>query len=289
MPTSSKGCGSRLGQHASIRNLHYPLSLYLDRAQDHALGLELGELTLTGLDAYPKEALTGMPGAERGIGVVDGISRSAIYFSRPPGRSQSCLSAGLISHRGALTGVPADTIGKGNQAGILHQLGTVAQEQRRWPEAEEFYQKALALYAEFNDRYRPSLGLSPAGHGRASAAALAGGRGVLPKGPRPLCRVQRPLQTGRNLSPGWAGSRKRQRRWPEAEEFYPKALTLFVRVQRPLRPSLGLSPAGQGGASAARRCGRRPRSFTKRPSPFMSSSTTATGRPEPITSWARWR
>ncbi len=34
-----------------------------------------------------------------------------------------------------------------------HQLGRVAQEQRRWPEAEEFYQKALALKVEFNDRY----------------------------------------------------------------------------------------------------------------------------------------
>jgi tetratricopeptide (TPR) repeat protein len=36
---------------------------------------------------------------------------------------------------------------------IYHQLGVVAQEQRQWAEAERYYQQALAIYIEFQDRY----------------------------------------------------------------------------------------------------------------------------------------
>jgi tetratricopeptide (TPR) repeat protein len=39
------------------------------------------------------------------------------------------------------------------QASTYHQLGMVAQVQRKWPQAEEYYQKALEIYIDFNDRY----------------------------------------------------------------------------------------------------------------------------------------
>ena len=32
-------------------------------------------------------------------------------------------------------------------------MGYLAQEQRRWGQAEDYYQKALAIYIEFNDHY----------------------------------------------------------------------------------------------------------------------------------------
>ncbi|WP_250530487.1 tetratricopeptide repeat protein, partial [Caballeronia sp. ATUFL_F1_KS4A] len=34
------------------------------------------------------------------------------------------------------------------------QLGIVAEAQRQWPQAEQYYQQALAIYIEFNDRYQ---------------------------------------------------------------------------------------------------------------------------------------
>ena len=34
-----------------------------------------------------------------------------------------------------------------------HQLGIVAQEQRQWEQAEQYYKEALAIYVEFQDRY----------------------------------------------------------------------------------------------------------------------------------------
>ena len=40
-----------------------------------------------------------------------------------------------------------------SQASTYHQMGRVAQEQRRWEEAESHYRQALALFVEFNDRY----------------------------------------------------------------------------------------------------------------------------------------
>jgi uncharacterized protein HemY len=38
-------------------------------------------------------------------------------------------------------------------ASIYHQLGMVAQEQRQWEQAEDYYQKALQISIDFNDRY----------------------------------------------------------------------------------------------------------------------------------------
>ncbi|MCO5207344.1 MAG: tetratricopeptide repeat protein [Anaerolineae bacterium] len=40
-----------------------------------------------------------------------------------------------------------------SQASTLHQLGRVAEEQRQWDSAEAYYQQALTIKREFNDRY----------------------------------------------------------------------------------------------------------------------------------------
>ncbi|HQY92427.1 tetratricopeptide repeat protein [Caldilinea sp.] len=40
-----------------------------------------------------------------------------------------------------------------SQAGTYHQLGMVAQEQRQWAQAEQYSRQALDLFIEFNDRY----------------------------------------------------------------------------------------------------------------------------------------
>jgi len=36
-------------------------------------------------------------------------------------------------------------------------LGIVAQEQRQWAQAEDYYRQALELFVEFNDRYAQAL------------------------------------------------------------------------------------------------------------------------------------
>ena len=48
----------------------------------------------------------------------------------------------------------------------------VAQEQRRFGEAEQAYRQALDIFLEFDDRHSAAEHLSPARHGRAGAAAV---------------------------------------------------------------------------------------------------------------------
>jgi len=40
-----------------------------------------------------------------------------------------------------------------NQAGTYHQLGMLAEEQRRWGQALDYYLKALPVFVEFNDEF----------------------------------------------------------------------------------------------------------------------------------------
>jgi tetratricopeptide (TPR) repeat protein len=46
-----------------------------------------------------------------------------------------------------------------SQGSTYHNLGMVAQEQRRWPEAADLHLKALALFAEFQDQHNVARAL----------------------------------------------------------------------------------------------------------------------------------
>ena len=43
------------------------------------------------------------------------------------------------------------------KATTYHNLGYVAQEQRQWEQAEQYYQQALQIYIEYNDRYAQAI------------------------------------------------------------------------------------------------------------------------------------
>ena len=59
-----------------------------------------------------------------------------------------------------------------SQAPTYHQLGIVAQKLRQWAQAEAYYQQALAIYVEFNDRYERAGTHHHLGAGGAGAAAV---------------------------------------------------------------------------------------------------------------------
>jgi tetratricopeptide (TPR) repeat protein len=65
-------------------------------------------------------------------------------------RAKTSYERALAIHN-ALDGLDPQFAAVG-RAGILHQLGMVAQEQRRFEEAETAYKQALAIQLEFNDR-----------------------------------------------------------------------------------------------------------------------------------------
>ena len=50
-----------------------------------------------------------------------------------------------------------------SQASTYHQLGLVAQEQRQWGQARDYFLKALAITAEFDDEHRLAITLRSLG------------------------------------------------------------------------------------------------------------------------------
>ncbi len=133
----------------SMVEIYKALSLYLDAAQDQRRGLELGQSVLARLEQYPPETLVGQLGAEF-ASVLDFIASRQLL-------SQQCALAEATYQKAlALTSnlQSIDRQLQGRlQAGMYHQLGRVAQEQRQWAQAEDYNKQALAIFGEFNDRY----------------------------------------------------------------------------------------------------------------------------------------
>jgi tetratricopeptide (TPR) repeat protein len=134
----------------SISNIDSALSEYLDIIQDQRRGLELSQIILSCLDAYPPEKLTGSLGAEF-VSVIDDIARRQLALKQ--------YAEAEKSHRKALSiwlenkSHDASEIRR-RSASIYHNLGNVAQEQRQWKQAEQYYQHALQIFIESNDRYK---------------------------------------------------------------------------------------------------------------------------------------
>ena len=138
-----------LDAQVSILNLYKTLSDYLDATKDERRGLALGEAVLPRLQAYPEAALSGPLGVEL-IGVLDDIAKRQLelkQYATAEASYQETLR--LLDVQTTLDRETQEKV----KAGILHQLGMVAQEQRQWGQAEQYYQQALAIKIEFNDRY----------------------------------------------------------------------------------------------------------------------------------------
>ena len=138
-----------LESQISILSPYRVLSNYVDTTQDHRRGLELGEMVLARLKAYPADKLAGRLGAEF-AGVLDNIAGRQLSLKQ--------YTTAEATYRRALSMFMGLTfLGEKEKAvmsaGIYHQLGMVAQEQRQWAQAEQHYREALTIYIEFNDRY----------------------------------------------------------------------------------------------------------------------------------------
>jgi tetratricopeptide (TPR) repeat protein len=137
-----------LGAQVSILNLYAPLKLYLDAAQDQRGGLRLGEAVFEQLQTCPADVLSGQLGAEF-VAVLDDIARRQLLlkqYTLAVAAYQKALEIWLSNQSS-----PPELIKQGS-ANIYHQLGRVAEEQRQWTQAEGYYQQALGIFIEFNDR-----------------------------------------------------------------------------------------------------------------------------------------
>ncbi len=116
------------------------------------------------------------------------------------------------------------------QAATYHNLGRVAEEQRRWSEAEEFYKKSLALSVELDYRHGQALTYHQRGMVAHKQRRFAEAEDFYQKAL--ALKVEFKNRYGQasiyhNLGRTW----EEQRRFAEAEDFYLKALMLFVEFE----------------------------------------------------------
>ncbi|MDM8568486.1 tetratricopeptide repeat protein [Thiotrichales bacterium HSG1] len=218
-----KALNFALVAQVSILNFYYTLSLYLDTTKDYARGLVLGKDVLSSLEKYPDETLQGQLGAEF-VGLVDGIATKQCFLKKYAEAEQSyqkALSIWLTN-----TGYNADEI-KQKSASIYHQLGVVAKEQRQWQTAKQYYQKALAIYIEFNDK--------------SSQAGAYHNLGVLAQGQHQWSEAEHYYQNSLAIKIEFNDKYEQartyhhlgmvaqeQHQWQIAEHYYQKALIIFL-------------------------------------------------------------
>jgi tetratricopeptide (TPR) repeat protein len=133
----------------SILAYYSVLSRYLEARQDQQRGLELAGQVKARLEEYPAEALSGPLGLEL-VGVLDNLAKWQLLLKRHDEARASYQDA---LDRWLANQSFSEAERRQGSASILHQLGMVAQEQRQWEQAEQYYQQALEIKKEFNARY----------------------------------------------------------------------------------------------------------------------------------------
>jgi tetratricopeptide (TPR) repeat protein len=116
------------------------------------------------------------------------------------------------------------------QATVYHQLGMVVQEQQQWAQAEQYYQQALAIFIEFGDRY--------------NQAGTYHQLGVIAQRQRQRAYAEQYYQQAlaifiefgdRYSQAGtyhqWGMIAHEQQDWEQAEQYYQQALVIFLEYK----------------------------------------------------------
>jgi tetratricopeptide (TPR) repeat protein len=138
-----------LAEQKSILKPYTALSNYLDITQDHARNLALSERVLTHLEDYPVETDQESLKTEF-VSILDTIAQRQYRFKQYTKAEQSYQKVLELVEQ--FTTIDSKSLGI-MKANIYHRLGMVAQEQRQWPQAKQYYQHALKLKIKCNDRY----------------------------------------------------------------------------------------------------------------------------------------
>jgi tetratricopeptide (TPR) repeat protein len=138
-----------LAAHETVYGPYRALFHYLQLQQEVPRRLELSQTTRQQLEAYPQEALAGRPGEDLFFVTAD-EARGLLELHRLPEADARYLQALDVLQR--VTSFSAEE--KRRQSAVIyHQLGGVANEQRRFEQAEQYLQQALVLKLEFGDRF----------------------------------------------------------------------------------------------------------------------------------------
>ncbi len=229
-----------LADQVSILNPYLALSTYLDTTQDQRRGLDLGQTVLNHLEDYPADTLSGQLGPEF-VRVIHDIATGQLKLKQYAAAEASYQKA-LAIH---LALKIFDAVQKAaGSATIYHQLGMVAQEQRKWKEAEQYYQQALQLKIEYNDRY--------------AQASTYHQLGIVAQEQRQWAQAeqyyQQALQIYIEYNDRYAQAStyhqlgrvaQEQRQWAQAEQYYQQALQIYIEYNDRYRQAVTYHQLGR--------------------------------------------
>jgi tetratricopeptide (TPR) repeat protein len=138
-----------LETQVSIYNLYFALSDYLDAIQNQQSGQVLDRTVLNQLETYTTDKRTGSLSGEliRIFGTIATRQGKLKQYTKAEAAYQEVLKVtAQIEHIDEKERIKIIAI-------TYHNLGNVAGEQQQWQQAEQYYQQALQIYIEYNDRY----------------------------------------------------------------------------------------------------------------------------------------
>ena len=138
-----------LDAQISFYNIYFSLSNYLNAIQDQQRGQDLDRTVMNLLETYPIDIRTGSLSDKfiRIFGTIATRLRKLRQYTEAETAYQEVLT--LATQIGNI-----DEKERGKlMATTYHNLGMVAEEQRQWEQAEQYYQQALQIKMEYNDRY----------------------------------------------------------------------------------------------------------------------------------------
>jgi len=217
---------SALQAKASIERPFRVINHYFARLRAHDEALATGNQVLKQLDAYPAATLTGELGAELVIvvGTIANLQLELQLFDEA--RSAYLRILNLLDKSGDL----ANELKSRYRATTYHQLGRVAQEQRQWPQAEQYYQRALEIKQEFQDRYDQASTYHQLG-------TVAEAQRQWPQAEqhyRQALEIKQEFQdrySQANTYHQLGMVAQQQRQWPQAEQHYRQALEILHEFQ----------------------------------------------------------
>ena len=138
-----------LTAQVSIIDSYNVLLTYLDATQNQRRGLTLFQSIVDRFERFPEEKLTGRSGYEFAsvLGTTANWQLALKQFSAAETSYQKILQ--IEKHLADFNKKTRYRL----KATSYHQLGMVAREQRQWQQAEAYYQQALQIKIELNDRY----------------------------------------------------------------------------------------------------------------------------------------
>jgi tetratricopeptide (TPR) repeat protein len=212
-----------LDVQVSILGSYNTLSNYINGIQAPQQGLVFAQTILQRLNTLPKETLIGPLGVDTAI-VLDDIARWQMelkQYADAKASYQKALELWLEN-----TSMDADTLRK-KSASIYHQLGRVAQEERVWKEAKGYYEQALQICIEYNDRYSQASTYHQLGNVAQKERAWEEAKGYYEQALQIFIEYNdrySQASTYHNLG----AVAQEERAWEEVKGYYEQALQIFI-------------------------------------------------------------